>query len=313
MKRSAIFFSLIIICLGTAAAAFGQKACELNLIGTWKATGPDGADIFYRFGPDARVTALASAGENAREIASAVYHVEDAKGTRVILFKADKTGGGFTAGIGAMEIIEFDETSFTFMGVDSKPTRWVKVDSNQYFIVLAGRRGTFYDSSGPTFPMLIKRVGQQTHIDAVGIYSASGTRSFGPVPADTYNQFMKEPRSDSDVMLRLEITEAQYERGLKIFRTWERRVREGTLLYPDPFLDNILLVKQVVESLNQCSERFKLYKLDWLRDDHISDKNLPSQSTFVFFKEMRRLNESLHIRDEQFYERAPAMQKPAGL
>src|SRR5262245_65308795 len=114
---------------------------------------------------------------------------------------------------------------------------------------------------------------------------------------------MKEPRAASDVMLRLEITPAQYERGLKILRTWERRVREGALLYPDISLDNILLVKQVTESLNQCGEKeIKLYKLDWGVEDKISDDNPASRVPFLFFREMRRLNESLHLRDEKFQE-----------
>ena len=113
-------------------------------------------------------------------------------------------------------------------------------------------------------------------------------------------------------MLRLEITGAQYERGLKIVRNWDRRAREGTLLYPDPFMDNILLAKQVTESLNQCSEKFKLYKLDWMREDHISDQEPRSRTPFLFFKELRRLNEALHVRDEQFHGRGHPMQKQAG-
>jgi hypothetical protein len=125
---------------------------------------------------------------------------------------------------------------------------------------------------------------------------------FGSVPAETYQEFMKEPRAASDVMLRLEITPAQYERGLKILQTWERRAREGALLYPDISLDNILLVKQVTESLNQCGEKVNLYRLDWGVEDKISDGNPSPQVPFLFFKEMRRLNESLHLRDEKFQE-----------
>jgi hypothetical protein len=173
---------------------------------------------------------------------------------------------------------------------------------HRHFLVLAGRSGTFYDKSGPAFPMLIKLDGERTQVDAVGIYSIQGKRMFGPVPAETYQEFMKEPRAASDVMLRLEITSAQYERGLKILRTWERRAREGALLYPDVSLDNILLVKQITESLNQCGEKIKLYKLDWGVEDKISDDNPSPHVPFVFFKEMRRLNESLHLRDEKFQE-----------
>jgi hypothetical protein len=182
-------------------------------------------------------------------------------------------------------------------------------EPHRHFLVLAGRSGTFYDNSGPAFPMLIKLDGERAQVDAVGIYSVQGRRMFGPVPEESYQEFMKEPRAASDVMLRLEITPAQYDRGLKILRTWDRRAKEGALLYPDISLDNILLVKQLTESLNQCGEKINLYKLDWGVEDKISDGHPSPQVPFLFFKEMRRLNESLHLRDEKFQEYMSAARK----
>ncbi len=51
MKRSAILFSLILICLMATATAFGQsydaqkegvtRGCEFNPVGTWKAATSD--------------------------------------------------------------------------------------------------------------------------------------------------------------------------------------------------------------------------------------------------------------------------------
>jgi hypothetical protein len=176
-------------------------------------------------------------------------------------------------------------------------------ERGRYFLVLAGQRGTFYDKSGPAFPMLIKLDGERTQVDAVGIYSLQGRRKFGTVPEESYREFMNEPRDAPRVMLRLELTSAQYKRGLKIVQTWERRAKEGALLYPDLSMDNILLVKEVTESLNQCGEReIKLYHLDWSIEDRLSDEIPPAQVPFLFFREMRRLNESLHVRDDVFLE-----------
>ena len=185
------------------------------------------------------------------------------------------------------------------------------VEPHHHFLVLAGRSGMSYDKSGPAFPMLIKLDGGRTQIDAIGIYFIQGNRLFGPVPEEVYQEFMKEPRAASDVMLRLEITSAQYERCLKSLQTWERRAREGALLYPNVFMDNILLVKQVTESLGQCGEKIKLYNLDWGIEDKISDDNPPPRIPFLFFKEMRRLNETLHVRDEKFQEYRSAAAKPS--
>jgi len=319
MKRPAMIAALLLICLTAAPVALGQKGCELNLVGTWKAEKSDEANpILYRFTSDARVSMLSGSGQSSqlREIASVGYTLDNPKAPKVILVKADKNVGGFAPGITSMDITGYDETSVTLAKPGGAPTRWIRVDSYRYFIVLAGRIGTFYDGSGPTFPMLIKTDGQQTQIDAVGTYDVRGYWAFGSIPPETYNEFMKESRKDSDVMLRLEITAAQYERGLKIVKTWERRARNNELLYPDLTMDNILLAKQVTESLNQCQEKFKLYNLDWSMEDRIStssprDDNPISRIPFLYFKELKRLNQSLHVPDEKFYEHG-RMPKQAG-
>jgi hypothetical protein len=298
----------MVVCLLAAPNAFGQKGCELNIVGTWSV--PDQSNpTFYRFSQDGTVKALSrseSQGSELREIAGANYTLDDPKAPKVIRFQEVAGGRSFTLGAKSMEITGYDDGSITVKIPGQKAARWTRLDPNRYFVVLAGRIRTFYDGSGPTFPMLIKTDGQQTQIDAVGTYVAGSYWGFGPIPAETYNQFMKEPQKDSDVMLRLEITAAQYERGLKIVRSWERRVREGALLYGDTRLDNILLAKQVTESLNQCGDRIKLYNLDWSLQDTISsssprDDNPFSRIPFLYFKELRRLNESLHVGDEKFY------------
>jgi hypothetical protein len=314
MKRRMILFSLICVCLAASGTAFGQKGCEFNIVGTWKVASPEGAShILYRFAPDGTVAVLSDpgAGSQAREIATATYKLNydpELPGVlEAISFTAASGDAVFAKGMTSMEVTKYDDTSLTCVRPGSGPTVWVRVEPYRYFMILAGRIGTFYDGSGPTFPMMVKTDGQQTQIDAVGIYDVKGHWAFGTIPAETYGQFMKEPRKDSEVLLRLEITGAQYERGLKIVRTWQRRARENTLLYPDLPMDNILLVKQVTESLNQCGEKFKLYKLDWSLNDHISssslrDDNALSRTPFLYFKELRRLNESLHVGDEKFYE-----------
>lgn len=320
MKRFVIFFSFILICLTAAPAAFGQKGCEFNPIGTWKAATSDQKNpILYRFTSDTKVTVLSSSDQNSepREIASAVYTLDNPKAPKVILVKADKEGGGFAKGMTSMDITGYDDTSLTFVTPGSAPTRWIRVDNCRYFLVLAGRMGTFYDNSGPTFPMLIKVDGQKTQVDAVGIYANGGKWVFGTIPSETYNEFMKESRKDLDVMLRLEVTAAQYERGLKIVKTWERRARNNELLYPDLPMDNILLAKQVTETLNQCGEKVKLYKLDWSIEDRISsssprDDNPFTRIPFLYFKELKRLNQSLHVSDEEFYGHALPTQRQAG-
>lgn len=323
MKRlvafSSLFLSSVFVCLAASSTALGQKGCEFNIVGTWKAASPAGAaPVVYRFGPDATVTVLSasvsSKRSELREIARGVYSLDNPKAPKTVLLKSSKGGGGLVRGTTSIDIVGYDDTSFTSVKLGSLPTHWLRVDPYRYFIVLAGSTGAFYDTSGPTFPILIRMDDAKIQVDAaVGIYSVKGARTFGPVPVESYTELMKEPRTASNVMLRLEITEAQYERGLKILRTWERRARENTLLYPEVTLDNVLLVKQVTETLNQCGEKIKLYKLDWGIEDKISENNRVPLIPFYYFKELRRLNEKLHVTDEKFQQRGHPMQHRAGL
>lgn len=316
MKRYFFILSLILTCLITTDTAFGQNTCKLDIVGTWKAAGPEGANtVLYRFGPDSTVTVLSPSGPGQsaemREVAKATYTIDNPRAPKTIEFKADKAAGAIAQGTSSVNITAYDDMSITYAKPGQEAARLVRVDQYRYFLVLAGRKGTFYDLSGPTFPMLIKMDEGKTEINAFGIYSSKGLATFGPIPAETYNEFMKEPVKATDVMLRLEINGAQYERGLSIVRTWERRLRENTLLYPDVSMDNILLAKQITETLNQCGESVKLYNLDWGIEDTISDNTRPSLIPFLYFKELRRLNESIHVRDEKFHEHGRRMQQPA--
>ena len=287
-------------------ATFAQKSCQLNLVGTW-VTPDRTSPTLYRFERDGTVRALAPSGSEFKEIANAAYKLDNPKAPKsIVLSEISGQGRRFPLTAAALEITAYDDTSLMLNVPGHGAVRWTRVDPHRYFLVLAGRIKTFYDGSGPTFPMLIKSDGSQVQIDAVGIYARKdGYWKFGSIPAETYKQFMKESEDKNDVMLRLEINETQYERALKTVRSWERRAREGTLLYPEEPMDNILLAKQITEDLNQCAESIKLYHLDWTLNDKIStasrrDDNPISRIPFLYFKELRRLNETLHVPDEKF-------------
>jgi hypothetical protein len=213
-----------------------------------------------------------------------------------------------------MKIVSYDDSSITCAIPGMGTTRWTRVDPDRYFIVLSARKGEFYDSSGSAFPTVIKLVGGAPTIDAFGVYLAKGERALGAVPPDVYKNYLREARTDSETTLRLEINSRQYERALKIIKEWERRAREGALLYTigretlddATYLNNILVVKAVAESLNQCSEDINLYPLNYVqKDDWISDMYGSAFVPFYYFKELRQRNEARHIDDKKFQELVP--------
>ena len=302
-----------VFCLSAVPPGAGaEPGCDLRLVGTWKPATPASANEYdgfrYRFDPDGTVAVLSRA-HPAREIARARYALEEPDAPKAIVFAAEQDAGGLRKGTTRLEITAFDEVSFTCARPGAAPARWVRDDDHRHFIVLAARTGTFYDQSGPAFPMLIRTDGRALQIDAVGTYAVGAERRFGAVPPASYREFLKEPTGPDAVMLRVEITATQYQRALEILETWKRRAEEGALLYAKrSHLNNVLLAKAVAESLNRCAEQMDLYPLNWTyEDDSLSETYAPKDIPFQYFRELRRRNASRHISDEAFEKLAGVM------
>jgi hypothetical protein len=318
MKLKAIISLLAIMLLGSTETALAQekKSCSFDIVGTWKAHISSTQAVLYRFDAEGGVTVLSVSGTaEPRQIATAKYEVINELGKpESVSFTASGKNRIFGAVRKTMKLVSYDDTSITCEIPGIGTTRWTRVDADRYFIVLAARKGEFYDKTGSAFPMVIKLAGGVPTIDAFGVYFAKDGRAFGAVPQDVYKNYLREARNESETTLRLEINSRQYERALKIIKEWERRDREGALLYTtaaetldDPtWLNNILVVKAVTETLNQCSEVVNLYPLNYVhKDDWISDKVGSAFVPFYYFKELRQRNEARHIDDKKFQELVP--------
>jgi len=305
--------------------AFGQEKmkCPCAIVGTWKAQISKNEARLYEFVADGVVKVLKVSGDTKpREIATAKYElieqpvVEESAAPESpapkpeISFTATGNNRIFGKTETTMKVVSYDDSSITCEIPGVKGTvRWTRVDPDRYFMVLVARQNEFYDKTGSAFPMVIKLAGGVPKIDAVGLYSHHGSAAFGTVSPDDYKDYMREARGDSEVILRLEINSQQYERALKVVQEWQRRVREGSLLYQHESpgsLNNIVLVKAVTETLNLCQNDFDLYKLDYAYPrDWISDHYGPEFVPFFFFKELRRRNEARHIEYKKFQELVP--------
>lgn len=318
MKLTGIISLLAVVLLVSPAAASAQdsvqeKSCSFDLVGTWKAQLSPTEAMLYRFDSKGAVTVLSAHDKSEpQQIATAKYEVINELGKPdSVSFTASGNNRIFGAVRKTMKLVGYDDTSITCEIPGIGTSRWTRVDPDRYFIVLSARKGEFYDQSGSAFPMLIKLAGGVPTIDAFGVYLAKKERAFGTVPPDIYKEYLREARNDSETTLRLEINSRQYERALKIVKEWERRAREDALLYitdkdiyDDPtVLNNILVVKAVTETLNQCSADLNLYKLNYVvADDWITNKVTSAFVPFYYFKELRRMNEARHIDDKRFQE-----------
>ena len=115
----------------------------------------------------------------------------------------------------------------------AEPAAGTPADGERHYVVLAGREGVFFDRSGPAFVMLerLAPAAGESEVGAVGIYAdGEGRPLFGAVPAARYDEFLRESDDPAHVMLRVEVTAAQYRGVLAVLRTWDRRARENAVL-----------------------------------------------------------------------------------
>ena len=302
MKLRLLFPSLLTIVLAATTVAFSQ-GCAVNISGDWEATAPGATSPnLYHFGTDGIVTAFSNA-QPAKELGRATYKLDNLQAPKTIDFKQIKGANSFPIGFARMEISHFGDTSFTLTRAGSGPITWSKKDSYKYFVVLAAHRGTPPHKGGPAFAMLIKSGNNKTEVESFGLYYQADERINGPVPQELARQFLSEHLSDQDTILRLQVTSEEFARSMSIVQTWQRRAREGALLFPEySYLNVIVPLKEIAESLNQCRETINLYKLTWMVDDELA-VNVPEwELAFQYVKRLRQLNESLNIIDEKFQQ-----------
>lgn len=305
--------------------AFGQEKqkCPCDIVGTWKAQISKTEARLYEFDSEGVVKVLKVSGDaKPRELATAKYEFVEEPLPMESAAPAQKapdiqiafTSTGMNRIFGrtktTMKVVSYDDSSLTceIPGI-AGTVRWTRVDPDRYFIILVARKNEFYDTSGSAFPMVIKLAGGVPKIDAAGTYSDHGKITFGAVPPEAYKDYLREARGDSEVILRLEINSRQYERALKVLQEWQQRAREKALLYQaeSPIsLNNVVLVRDVTQTLNLCQNDFDLYKLDYAYPrDWISDSYSPEFIPFFFFKELRRRNEARHIEYNKFQQLVP--------
>ena len=346
MKRTAFIYSLLLICMAANGVAYGQtygqteapKACPFNIVGTWRSEALAANPIFFRFAPDGTVTLLSRStsipNEDFEVMAAVKYKLDKPAAPKLLDIIAARGNEVFGRGTTTLAITEYGDDSFTTAHPDTHagPTRWVRAKTNRHFLTFAARSMPitgYSDGSsvnippkdwqppkpsmgGPAFAMWTTLDGRKTKVETFGVYMVTGGNGImapvvGTIPEEIHKQFVKESEKDTDVMIRLELTEAEYERTHKVFRTWEKRVQDKTLLYDEPYLNAMEFLRRTAESLNQCGEKVKLHRLNWSQWDEVVTKHQLPLHPLEYIRIMRKKNDELHVTDERF----PADWRPA--
>jgi hypothetical protein len=318
MKITALLFTLMIICLAAVGVEPGQpdakEGCAFSITGMWRSEVVPGTDpIYINFLPNGWVRLVGYSNDTLPQdfeiIAEVKYQLDKPAAPKSIEFTTERGNDVFPPGVTSMEITEYSDNSFTTVAPESgQPTQWVRAETHRYFLTFAARNGSA-QKGGYAFAMWAALDGRGVEVEALGVHTvkdAAGKMApaFGPIPAEVYDGIADERNDerndDKNVILRLELTEAEFARTQKVYRMWDNNAKNRALPYADPYLNALELLISAAESLNQCREMVKVQRLTPAeRERIISQQKLPRYLA-EFIGEMRKRNEDLHVADAAF-------------
>jgi hypothetical protein len=322
MKRAV--FSLLFVCLAASAVAFSQsdaksdakKVCPFNIAGLWRSDSKtETSQIFLSFSSEGHVTLLehspTALPQDFEMITSVDYKLDRPAAPKRIEFTSWRGNDLFPPGITLMDITDYSADSFTTLNPVSKErTRWVREQTHRYFLTLAARAGSA-PNGGPAFAMWTVMDGRKNEIAALGVQPIKDDAGktvpiFGPIPSELYEQIIEEnekekkPNKEEILVVRFEMTEAEFNATRKVYEKWDERVKTKKLPEADPYQNGMEFLREAVEGLNQCGEKIKLYKLSQRERDEIASKYKAPQQPLEYIRMTRKKNDDLHITDAMF-------------
>lgn len=304
----------LVFCCAPAGSAPGQdalKGCPLEIEGIWKPqVTVETQPVLLSFSTDGWVSLLEGAAETRAQdfdVAAQVRYRFDASPTSLrIAFQTGRGNDVFLAGTSWWEVAEYSDTAFTILNRESgERSYWARVQTHRYFLTLAARRGSG-SLRGAAFVMWTRFDGQKIDLEALGTVAGRGAAPavFGRIPAALAAEFASERDDDGRVLLRIELSEAEYRRTRAAFAIWDERARKRTLAGVDPYALAAEFVNEAIERLNRCGTKIELPDARVLAPE-VDARDLP-QRLLAFVRWLRTTNESRHLTDGRF----PAAWKP---
>lgn len=316
MKRNLFLFAILVSLL-TAQLAAGQskdgsekrKACPFSITGLWKSEVTHAlTPTFFLFLDNGWVRLMEQPEDALPQdfeiVAEIEYKLDKPAAPKRLEFMARRGNDVFPPGTNSMQIMGYDEDSFITVSASSgQPIQWKRVQTHRYFITFAARGGKV-PQGGPAFVMLTTMDGRMDKIEAIGLQPAKNDAGliapeFGLISAELYDQFVMESDKKSDVMMRMELTEAEFEKTHKVFEVWEKRIKEKTLTTDDPYLNAMGFLKETSRSLDGCSRKVELPEIDQLQSGSSSGQQM-FERLIDYIKTLRKKNDKQHITNALF-------------
>ncbi|MGH9347466.1 MAG: hypothetical protein ACRD26_09400 [Vicinamibacterales bacterium] len=312
-RRRWLLFVIAAIGVGPWAAgghSQGDLACPPVLVGIWKADSThETQPIFLGFSADGWVSHLESGGgTRAAEfgvLAQAGYTLDLRRRSPRILFKTRRGSDYFPPGDSSWQIGDYGDELFTAMNVGTgEASRWLRVQTHRYFLTFAAAASE-PGGGGPAFAIWTRFDGRRTELDALGLYVARRAdgrpaAAFGRLPIALASAFATEADHDGDVMMRVELSEADYHRTHMVFEEWDERLRNRALAPGDPYQRALEFLEQTAARLNQCGVRITLAPAGAPPPAPAVGEEDRRQQPSRFVKRIHQMNRTRHVADGMF-------------
>jgi hypothetical protein len=270
-----------------AAACAPAFACPVEIVGTWRLiNSSESQPMLVTFGVDgwANIVTVADGGrpEDFDTIAQVRYQLAPRRDPQRIEFQTRRGNDLFPTGGSSWQITSHTDESFASRRSDSlagEQSLWSRVQTRRYFLTFATRE------HAATFVMWTTLDGRKAMHEALGATKQGAAARFGRISEELMQAFARESKRGDETIMRIELSEAEYQRTHQVFEAWDSLVARDVLAANDPDSQALGLLDAAVQSVNRCGVKLRT-------------KQTASSAELV--RAIRQINDRRHVPDKVF-------------
>jgi hypothetical protein len=289
----------LLLAAGAVLAGPAGNVCTPEVLGAWRLENSTLTDTtLLQLGRDGWANVMSGPSDQpaaSYEIVAQVSYVfAPTRNPKRIEFSTRRGNELFTAGKSHWDIVAFNDQSLTTqasVAATGEQMLWSRVVTQRYFLTLVARSGT-PEKPSAAFVMWTT-LGAKTELEALGARGDGAGARLGRIPLELAREFTRHSGRAEDVMLRIELSEAEYHRTHRVLESWDAVLKHDRLARNDPVAQLIELLDATLQSVNRCVGRLQV------RSKPVADA-AASAAPQQWIRELRRLNDKRHVSDRIF-------------
>jgi hypothetical protein len=301
--RLRVALALLMTASGVNAAAT-VPVCAPEVVGTWKlVTSTQPESMLLHFAPDGWANVLSGPAEKPAEsfeiVAQVRYSHAPLREPKRVEFQTSRGNDLFASGKSHWLITAFTDESLTTQPSDTAAGEqwlWSRVQTQRYFLTFAGRDRSAQQD--PAAFIMWTTLGRKTALEALGLTGANGAARLGRIPQKLAADFAKHSGRSDDVMMRIEISEAEYHRSHRVLESWDAVLKGDRLARNDPAAQFNEMFDAALQSVNRCGPKLKVPTA--ISAESASQTAAGTSMPMQRIRELRKLNDKRHVGDKVF-------------